>query len=93
MNRKTGMAIVVALAGGLLEGQEVVRFDHKVREDFFAGIGGNKEALDRAMKITDEVLAKDPNHAEALVWHGSGQPSQPRGSRLPRCASASREKD
>ena len=48
------------------------RFDMLVRQDFFAGFNGNREALERGMKITEDTLAKDPNHAEARVWHGSG---------------------
>src|SRR5262249_23116037 len=48
------------------------RYDMIVRQDFFAGFAGNKEALARGMKVTEETLAKDPNHAEAKVWHGSG---------------------
>ncbi len=53
-----------------------VRFDHKVRNDFFAGFGGDKEALERGMKATEQVLAGNPDHAEALVWHGAGLFSQ-----------------
>jgi tetratricopeptide (TPR) repeat protein len=48
------------------------RFDMIVRQDFFAGFAGNKEALARAMKVTEDTLASNPNHAEARVWHGSG---------------------
>ena len=48
------------------------RFDLKVRNDFFAGLAGNKEAMDRAMKQSEEVLAANPQHAEAMVWHGIG---------------------
>ncbi|MGH9659171.1 MAG: tetratricopeptide repeat protein [Bryobacteraceae bacterium] len=48
------------------------RFDHKVRNDFFAGFTGNPEALERGMKACEEVLAENPKHAEALVWHGAG---------------------
>src|SRR5881628_1869485 len=58
------LTVTVALA------QE--RFDMLVRQDFFAGFNGNREALERGMKITEDTLAKDPNHAEARVWHGSG---------------------
>lgn len=47
------------------------RFDHKVRNDFFAGFAGNKEAFDRALKVSEETIAENPNHAEALVWHGA----------------------
>ena len=49
------------------------RFDFKVREDMFAGIDGDKEAFDRAMKLIDDTLAKQPDHAEALVWRGDGR--------------------
>jgi tetratricopeptide (TPR) repeat protein len=48
------------------------RFDLKVREDFFAGLAGNQEALDRGMKACEAALATDPKNAEAMVWHGSG---------------------
>src|SRR2546430_14863382 len=48
------------------------RFDMKVREDFFSGFAGNKEALARGMKACEETLAANPKHAEAMVWHGAG---------------------
>ena len=50
------------------------RFDYQVRNDFFAGFAGNKEALARAMKTCDDILTRedDPHYAEALVWHGAG---------------------
>ncbi len=51
---------------------ETVRFDHTVRNDFFAGFTGNREALERGMKTAAATLAENPNHAEALVWHGAG---------------------
>jgi hypothetical protein len=54
------------------ENKEEVRFDHVVRNDFFAGMGGDQQALARGMKTCEEVLAKNPKHAEALVWHGAG---------------------
>ena len=49
-----------------------VRFDMDVRSDFFTGFSGNAERLARGMARTEEVLAAEPDHAEALVWHGSG---------------------
>lgn len=49
-----------------------VRFDMLVREDFFAGMAGDNEALDRGMLFCEKVLEKYPRHAEALVWHGGG---------------------
>ena len=49
------------------------RFDFKVREDMFDGMDGDKAAFDRAMKLIDDTLAADPNHAEALVWRGDAR--------------------
>lgn len=48
------------------------RFDFLVRADFFAGMEGDREAFERGMKTCEETLARDPRHAEALVWHGGG---------------------
>jgi hypothetical protein len=49
-----------------------VRFDMLVRDDFFDGMFGDNEALERGMRFCEKVLAKHPRHAEALVWHGGG---------------------
>ena len=49
-----------------------VRFDEQVREDFFAGLRGDAVALERAMKLCEDVLANQPKHPEAMVWHGAG---------------------
>ena len=48
------------------------RFDMQVRNDFFTGFGGDAAALERGMKACEQVLAQNPKHAEALVWHGGG---------------------
>lgn len=48
------------------------RFDDIVRGDFFAGMMGDDARLDRGMKFCEEILDKNPKHAEALVWHGGG---------------------
>ena len=48
------------------------RFDDKVRADFFDGMRGDAAAMARAMKACEETLAKNPKHAEAMVWHGAG---------------------
>ena len=53
-------------------GMETSRFHDLVRYDFFAGLGGDREAFDRAMKLCEETLAQNPRHAQAMVWHGSG---------------------
>ena len=49
-----------------------LRFDDIVRSDFFAGFRGDAARLERGMKRCEEALAADPNHADALVWHGAG---------------------
>ncbi len=48
------------------------RFDALVRGDFFAGMRGNKPRLDRGMKYCEDILASNPKHPDALVWHGGG---------------------
>jgi len=57
---------------GFLAAQEPVRFDHKVRTLYFAGMSGDRASLEKAMAITTETLKSEPNHPEALVWHGGG---------------------
>src|SRR5271170_1896358 len=52
--------------------QTPVRFDMRVREDFFAGLSGDAERFARGMKICEEVLAANPKDADAMVWHGVG---------------------
>jgi len=51
--------------------KEEDRFEFKVRQDFFDGMRGDAAALDRAQKFCEDTLAKNPDHAEALVWHGA----------------------
>ncbi len=66
--KKTLLAVLLAATG--IFGAE--RFDHLVRNDFFAGFSGDTDALARAMKTTEDLLEQNPKHPEALVWHGSG---------------------
>jgi tetratricopeptide (TPR) repeat protein len=61
---------IAMLAGAAVLAQ--VRFDYLVRNDLFAGFAGNEEALKRGMATTERALAENPNHPEALVWHGAG---------------------
>jgi hypothetical protein len=49
-----------------------VRFDMLVRADYFAGMFGHKARMERGMQFCEKVLAKHPQHPEALVWHGGG---------------------
>lgn len=60
----------LGFTAGFVRGEE--RFDEQIRGMFFAGFSGNQEMLDKGLKACEEVLAKNPKHAEALVWHGSG---------------------
>jgi len=56
----------------LFELQQEESLDAIVRNDFFAGMMGDKVRLERGMKYCEDILAKNPKHAEALVWHGGG---------------------
>lgn len=61
-----------ATAGAQSVSQPRERFDHTVRADFFAGMRGDKKRFARAMEACEKMLAVDPNHVAAMVWHGSG---------------------
>src|SRR5437763_1924762 len=58
------------LATGAVLAQQ--RFDMVVRNDFFTGFAGDREALERGLKKWEAILATDPKNPEAMVWHGSG---------------------
>ncbi|MBC7927039.1 MAG: hypothetical protein H7039_15430 [Bryobacteraceae bacterium] len=73
MTIRNVMVASVALAAVMLGAE---RFDHQVRNKFFAGFAGDQAALAEAMKECEEILAKEPKHAEAMVWYGSGQLTQ-----------------
>jgi hypothetical protein len=80
--RRTTLKLAIAGAIAFLIGflstirsapaQEAQRFDLKVRQDFFAGFGGNREALMRGMQASEAALSQNPKNAEAMVWHGTG---------------------
>jgi hypothetical protein len=53
-------------------------FEYQVRSDFFDGLRGDTAALDRAVKVCDDALARRPDHAEALVWHGAAMMARAR---------------
>jgi tetratricopeptide (TPR) repeat protein len=80
---KLAIAAALAFLVGFLSSSRSApaqqRFDLKVRNDFFAGFAGDKDALARGMKACDEVLAADAKNAEALVWHGSGVLAEAQG--------------
>ncbi|MBL8222740.1 MAG: hypothetical protein JNL62_26105, partial [Bryobacterales bacterium] len=73
--RQRIIAATVAFAfgfGSALLSAPPDRFDHLVRNDFFAGFAGDEAALERALRVSGETIANNPEHAEALVWHGAG---------------------
>lgn len=73
-----GLVGGVALAVDGEKSKAPERFDQLVRVDFFSGFNGDEAALARGLKKCDETLAKDPKHAEALVWRGTGGSSNRR---------------
>jgi hypothetical protein len=75
LRRFVAVAFTVCLLGGFAVAKfqkPTERFDLQVRNDFFAGFAGDAESLTRGMKACEEKLKTEPDHAEALVWHGSG---------------------
>lgn len=46
------------------------RFDEIVRSDFFDGLRGDAAAIDRVLRFCEDTLARQPDHPEAMVWHG-----------------------
>jgi hypothetical protein len=63
---------ILGMAASVLWAQPEGRLDLRVRDDFFAGMFGDRARLERGMTVTEELLRKNPRNAQALVWHGSG---------------------
>lgn len=75
LRRAVAGVFALCLLGGFAAAnfqKQSERFDFQVRNDFFAGFAGDRDALARGMKTCEEKLKAEPDHAEALVWHGSG---------------------
>jgi tetratricopeptide (TPR) repeat protein len=47
------------------------RFDYLVRADFFAAAAGDEARLQKVIAVCEQALARNPQHAEAMVWHGA----------------------
>src|SRR5438477_575362 len=47
------------------------RFDYLVRADFFAGVAGDDERLQKAIDLCEKTLTENPKRADAMVWHGA----------------------
>ena len=65
-------AAAALLTTGFVSLAQEPRVDDLVRADFFAGFAGNADALERGMRLTEEMLEADAENAPALVWHGAG---------------------
>lgn len=63
-------AFALSFAVALLNASQGPPLDDSLRQDFIAGFQGDKVALDRAVKAAEELLSKNPKHAEAKLWHG-----------------------
>jgi tetratricopeptide (TPR) repeat protein len=66
-------AVIVALVVAVpaLVAQE--RLDTtSMRNDFFAAIAGNRDAITRFLEKSKGLLQRHPDHPQALVWHGAG---------------------
>lgn len=74
--QKTTIAAIAVLTAGTLLSQDT--FDFKVRNYFFAGLAGDTASLEKGMKICEDILSRDPDQAEPLVWHGTGLVSESR---------------
>jgi tetratricopeptide (TPR) repeat protein len=70
-------SLPLVLAGALLAQSG---FDYNsVQRDMLTGISGNPEAFKRAMAACEKTLAENPNHPEALIYHGIGLLFQSQG--------------
>lgn len=70
--KKAVLGVIVFTFGLSLAQKPEARLDMVIREDFFAGLGGDTSRFERAMKKCEEILAREPQNPSALVWHGSG---------------------
>ena len=77
MRKRTSTGIAASAAAtviaiGIVGLAQQSRVDDVVRADFFAGFAGDADALERGMRLAEEMLEADPGNAPALVWHGAG---------------------
>jgi hypothetical protein len=52
------------------------RVPQPILDDFMAGFGGDKAALDRAVTASGKLVEQDPANAEALAWRSAGVSAQ-----------------
>ena len=65
------MSAAVAVAAAQDTTAKPQRFDYLVRADFFAGAAGDEARLQKVIDVCERALAVNPQHAEAMVWHGA----------------------
>ena len=67
---KATRVLMVLLTTGALLAQ--TRLDsNQMRNDFFAAMAGNTDALKRMLDASQKMLDQNPDHPQALVWHGA----------------------
>jgi tetratricopeptide (TPR) repeat protein len=66
----TKLILTTALLAFSVQAQS--SFSMLMRNDMFAGLAGNADALQRGLAACDKVLAENPREPEALVWRGIG---------------------
>jgi tetratricopeptide (TPR) repeat protein len=64
------ISVALALASAQ-DAPKPQRFDYLVRADFFAGMAGDEARLQKVVDVCERALAQNPQHAEAMVWHGA----------------------
>src|SRR6185503_8614832 len=65
------VSAAVAFAAAQDTAAKPQRFDYLVRADFFAGAAGDDARLQKAIDVCERALAANPQHPEAMVWHGA----------------------
>src|SRR5262249_37294543 len=65
------IAAAVAVAAGQEPAARPQRVDYLGRARLFAGAAGDEARLQKVIDICERALAEDPQHAEAMVWHGA----------------------
>jgi tetratricopeptide (TPR) repeat protein len=65
------ISAAVALAAAQEPAAKPQRFDYLVRADFFAGVAGDAARLQNVIDLCERALEQNPQHPEAMVWHGA----------------------
>ena len=63
--------IACVLMAGTLLAQVLLDTTDRIQNDFFAAVSGDPAALKRVVDACENLLRENPDHAQALVWHGA----------------------